>query len=300
MKNRLMMPILMPITSNLNLIQTMKKVILVVASAAALLFAACGGSPEVEALKAQNDSLQKIATTRDSSINSFLQSFNDIEQTLQTIKEKEKLLSLPQTEVDENQKERINQDILSLYELLKKNQSRLSKLKRKLKKSDIKIAELNKMIKTLQAQVKAQGEEIEQYKTKLATMHILVDSLFRSVDSLYAINEEKDAVIESKISEINTAFYVIGTRKELIEKGVLADKMMGKELNEEMNQEYFTKIDISKIQSLPIFSKKAEIISNHPKSSYKLAGEKTVDSLIISDGKKFWSVSKYLVIVVNK
>ena len=47
-------------------------------------------------------------------------------------------------------------------------------------------------------------------------------------------------------------------------------------------------------------SKKAKIVTTHPSSSYSFDGpEGQVDNLIITDHAKFWSTSKYLVIVVN-
>jgi hypothetical protein len=45
--------------------------------------------------------------------------------------------------------------------------------------------------------------------------------------------------------------------------------------------------------------KKVDIITTHPSQSYKIYGEKSVDSLVIINAKEFWSASKYLVIVID-
>ena len=64
-------------------------------------------------------------------------------------------------------------------------------------------------------------------------------------------------------------------------------------------KEYFTKVDITEMKELPLSAKKAKIITTHPAGSYKLEGENKVDKLVILNPDEFWSVSKYLVIVVE-
>jgi hypothetical protein len=72
-----------------------------------------------------------------------------------------------------------------------------------------------------------------------------------------------------------------------------------KKVKEDFNQEYFTRVDITKLKSIPVLRKKADIITTHPSQSYKIFGEKSVDSIVISNQKEFWSASKYLVIVID-
>jgi predicted Zn-dependent protease len=68
---------------------------------------------------------------------------------------------------------------------------------------------------------------------------------------------------------------------------------------EEFNKEYFTKINIEQTNSINLGAKKVKILTNHPKSSYKLVGEKPVEKLEITNAQDFWSTSKYLVIVIE-
>jgi hypothetical protein len=59
------------------------------------------------------------------------------------------------------------------------------------------------------------------------------------------------------------------------------------------------KIDIRQFNQLPLNSKKAKVITNHPADSYHLTGVKTVESLVIDKPEEFWKSSKYLLIVVE-
>ena len=63
---------------------------------------------------------------------------------------------------------------------------------------------------------------------------------------------------------------------------------------------YFTKIDIRKVNVIPLESRYAELLTNHPANSYSLLKDSKGEyTLRITDAAKFWSVSKYLVVRVK-
>ena len=67
-----------------------------------------------------------------------------------------------------------------------------------------------------------------------------------------------------------------------------------------MNTSYFTKMDITATKEIQLSAKKAKLVTTHPAGSYKIDGaDGKADKLIILDADKFWSVSKYCVIVVE-
>jgi len=254
--------------------------------------------------KSFNDSLNQIISKRDASIDEFLTTMNEIESNLAEIKAKEGLLDISQQgELSVSQKDKINQDILNLYELIKKNKQKLSNLENKLYNSKIEIKQLNNMIKKLNLQLASKDSTVESLKDKLSGMNILVDSLFKNIDSMYQENTVKQEIISAQTDEINKAFFTIGTKKELMEKGVIDKKGgfigIGKisQLKSNFNKENFTQIDITKKHSFPIKSKNYQILTTHPDKSYKITGTEVADSLKITDFKEFWSVSKYLVII---
>ena len=70
--------------------------------------------------------------------------------------------------------------------------------------------------------------------------------------------------------------------------------------SEGINNGHFTQIDYTKVRKIDINSKKAKIITTHPTGSYKLIQSKNkVDSIIITNPDKFWSASKYLIVVTH-
>jgi hypothetical protein len=271
----------------------------------------CGNikeDPEYQKLQLERDSLAGLANTDAGQINQYLADFNDIQSNLDKIKETENLVSVNATgtETSQSSKDQINNDMQLIYDLMQKNKETIAQLKRKLKKSDARLLELEKMIDNLQKQMDAKDVEITSLKDQLEKMNIKVEILTTNIDSLNRENTNKENVIANKTEELNTAFYVYGTRKELEEHQVITKEggFIGigriEKLKDSFNKDYFTKVDITKLSTIPLNVKKARLVTTHPSSSYKLEGsDKKVDKLTILNAAEFWSTSKYLVIVVE-
>lgn len=273
----------------------------------ALFIAACntsstdGSSPELDSLKAENERLKAEAITKDQSINEFLQSLNEIEENLNAIKEREKIVRITSTSM-ENQntkQEQIAADINMIGQLLLENKSKIASLNKKLKAAGIKSAELEKIIEGLNKKLDEKDNEIASLKEELTIANAALEKLF--VEYNQRLEE-----LDDKTGKLNTAYYVIGTKKELLEKGVITKEggFVGigktKKLKSDFNKEYFTKIDVTTTFSIPLLTKKASVITTHPSGSYKIEGSKNkAEKLVILNSEDFWSASKYLVIIVE-
>jgi hypothetical protein len=273
-----------------------------------LLFA-CGraAKKEAEALKATNDSLLAQTVQKDEAINEFIRSVNDVQLMLDTIKMKENLINLSTQQSGELQvsaKDQIKNDITSIYGLLLKNKHQLDVLTRQLKASGMKVTELQVMVARLTKDIAEKNKEIEVLRDRLAKMDIVVETTNLKLDTLTNIVKnqsnqlnDQSQTISGQDAALNTAYYIIGTSKELSKNGVIGkgDRILG-----DFNKSLFTKIDIRNVTEIPILSKKAKVLSNHPTTSYKLTGDKKIiQALEITDYKAFWSNVKYLVIMVN-
>jgi hypothetical protein len=273
-----------------------------------LLFA-CGRSAkkEAEALKAQNDSLMAQTMQKDEAINEFIATVNDIQGTLDTIKMKENIINLSTDKAGElklSAKDQIKSDIISIYALMQKNKQQLDDLTRKLKNSNMKVGELQKLVDRLQKDIAAKNTEIEILRDKLARLNIVIEETNMRVDTLTGVVKtqgsklkDQSQTIAAQDAALNTAYYIIGTAKDLKKNGVIGK---GDKILPDFNKDLFTKIDIRKVSEVSILSKRAKVLSNHPTASYKLAGDKKmIQSLQIVDYKSFWSNVKYLVIMVE-
>ena len=286
----------------------MKNLLVILSSL--ILFSSCFTEikDENESLKSELDSLNQLATMKDSAINYFIKSINEIESNLEVIKEKESIITISSSskgELDQSQKDRINEDIQLIYDLLIKNKETVNKLNKKFDQANIKIKEFEKTIERLNKQIEEKDLEINALREELIAMNIQIETLTSHAEQLTAESEKKSEIIEQKIDELNTAYYVFGSEKELKENQVITKEGgfigLGKieKLKDNFNKDYFTVIDIRESKTIPLFSKKAKIVTTHAQDSYKFYGENTVDSLVIIDPEKFWAASKYLVIIID-
>lgn len=271
---------------------------------------------KVKKLEARNDSLVQQATLKDESINEFLQSFNDIQDNLDSIKTKEMIITdrtAGKTELKKKAKDQINDDINTIYLLLNDTQDKLAEVRKKLGKSDYNVKELQKVVDHLSKQLAAKDKEIGYLMEELEKMNIKVVKLAQSVNTLKRENIEKDVTIQDQTEEIdektielNRAYYAIGTNKELKENNIITAEggFIGigknKKLADNFNEEFFKQIDIRDVTLIPIpGTKKVVIVTTHPSESYKITGEEDARVLEIVNIEEFWKSSKYLVIIID-
>ena len=252
------------------------------------------------------DSIENVSSNlngklneKDAAIQELVSSFNEIQENLNAIKEKEKIISKVTSDGDVKSKEdQIKEDIQSIYDLMAKNKDRIGSLSKKLKNSKLQIDGLEKMIENMQATLSLKDSEIEELKTKIEGLNVELSSLTTNYKAVENESNQKTEII-------NTAFYAIGTSKELKENNVITKEGgiigLGKttKLSSDFNKEYFTKINIEKTTSINLGAKKIKILTTHPSNSYKLIGEKPIEKLEITNTKEFWSASKYLVIILD-
>lgn len=291
----------------------MKKFFYVLLIPVLLLASGCN-QKKIDRLQAQNDSLRAVGTDKDSNISEFVSTFNEIEANLDSIKQVEKVIdkSTQAGEVKGSRKEQIKSDIKYIYDLQQKNRKMVAELTKKLSNSGAHAAKLQKMIDNLNKsidekdqQIAQMTEELGKLNVQVTDLNVKVTDLNTNVDNLSADNAKKQADIDAKTAALNTAYYVIGTNKELKDKKIINAKggFIGigrsKDIMADLDMNSFTKVDITTVNEIPIMKKKITIITPHPAASYRIEGEKTADKLVILNAQEFWSLSKVCVISVK-
>lgn len=269
-----------------------------------LFVSSCGdaekeANPLADSLKEVTTGLNGKLNEKELALQEFISTFNEIQENLNTIKAKEKIVTQTSTTGDVKSKEdQIKEDIQAIYDLMGKNKSRINSLSKKLKDSNLKLEGMALMIENLQNSLNMKDEEITDLKSRIESLNIELSTLNTDYKDIQGENEVKTAALK-------TAFYAFGTSKELKEKNIITKEGgfigIGKsnKLKDDFNKEYFTKVDIDQTTTINIGAKKAKIITTHPSGSYKLIGEKKVERIEITNAEEFWSVSKYLVIIIE-
>ena len=288
----------------INPIKEMKKV-LFMAAVAMMLFSCNEGFNGNNVSDRERDSLRNIIDQKDSEINDLMGTFNEIQQGFDLINEAEGRVNMMREGAENNSSAaNIRENMDFIQQTLDENKRKIEELQSKLKSSSINSSKLKEAINSLTQQLNEKNAELETLRAQLAEKDVKIEELSGTVTSLKTENEQvkqqKEATEEiarNQDAQLNTAWYVFGTSKELKAEGILSK---GEVLQGNYNKSYFTKIDIRKVNVIPLESKSASILTNHPAGSYTLLKDgKGEYTLRITDAAKFWSVSKYLVVKVK-
>lgn len=252
----------------------------------------------------QTDSLQKIIEQKDNEINDMMGILNDIDEGFRLINEAENRVSVAKEGEGADKKQRIRENIQFIQQRLAQNRELIEKLRKQVSESSVKGEEMKRTIENLVKQLEDKDHQLKDLRAQLEAkdIHIeeldmTINSLNKDVSNLKGESEQKSQTISNQDKQLNTAWYVFGTKKELKEQQILVN---GKVLQGNFNKSYFTKIDIRNFKELKLYSKSAKLLTMHPSSSYKLERDsKDQYVLRITNPQIFWSTSKYLVVQVR-
>lgn len=259
-----------------------------------------GESEELARLRSENRELSNQLVEKDSVLNESIMLFNEIEENLAMINLKEDEIRYRSNDIElaEDGKQWILQEIQNINYLREANQKKVSELNKQLANKNLEIDQFKAMVSNLMNKIEVQEEEIEMLRTELAEL----DKEY--VELLEAYQEQSQIAAET-IQELNTVYYAYGSEEELINNGVIVKEGgfigMGKKtsIKGDLNDDYFTKIDLTKEDKIDVVGKKVKFITDHPSSSYSIQTNGQNHSIKINDPKSFWKVSKYLVVVVD-
>jgi uncharacterized coiled-coil protein SlyX len=274
---------------------------LIIAAMALILMSSCGNKNS-ETIQMERDSLITVLNERDASLNEFLAAASEIEANLDSIVRREgsiKMAAGTGSEINTTQKDRINADVAAINELMKRNREKINSLTSQLKNANSQLAANDKMIQSLNERLASKDKELTALRDELLALKIQVANLETSVSNLSAENEAQSVAM-------HTAYYVVGKSKDLRDKKIINNTggLLGigktSQLDPNIDNTMFNKIDYTHVEVISINSSNPKIITSHPKNSYTFdKQENKFTNLHITDAEKFWSASKYLVIITD-
>lgn len=283
----------------------MKK-LFIIACCAALMVTGCKdgkNTPDLASVH-QADSLNDIIAQKDSEINDLMGTFNEVSEGIRQISEAENRIALAKSGEGANKKQQLKEDIQFIANQMKKNKELIAKLQKKLDGSSLQNTALKKTIDDLTAQLEEKEKQLQTLREELDSkdIHIAaldesINNLNTNVSNLKTESQKKTETINSQDKQLNTAWYVFGTKKELKGQHIMEE---GKVMSGNFNKNYFTKIDIRNTTEIKLYSKTAKLLTAHPSSSYNLVRDANKQyTLRITNPQIFWSTSKYLVVLVK-
>lgn len=280
-----------------------------VMASALLAFMACnrGPSEQEQALMTKSAQLEAQIASRDSLIEDMTRSFSDIESNLALIDEREKLLQQNNTdELSLDQRKRITRDIQLMNSLMNESRERIADLTKRLDKSRIESSGLRKKLKDLDFMLATRDSSITNMKDQLLAKDFKIEQVNQQLTAIELEIARREATIEQLGDELNTAWYAVGTQKELEENGVITRSggVLGlgrtAALNDGVSAERFRAVDTRETRRIPLEGKKVELVTEHPNGSYEIVEENEhLAYLEIKDPNSFWKLSKYMVAEVK-
>ncbi len=285
----------------------MKKLLLLSLCVAMLASCDMGGGSK-DRLKAENDSLSLALSQRNAELDEIMGTFNTVQEGFRQINAAENRVDMERNALNENSatdRQRITEDIQFIAKTMEDNRQQIAKLQSQLKNSSANSAQMKRAVQALTEQLAEKTKRIEELRAELESKNVRIQELDEAVNSLNANlqnisseNEERARVLAEQEKAINTAWFVFGTKSELKAQKILQSGDVLR--NSDFNKDYFTEVDIRKMKEIKLYSKRAELLTTHPSGSYALEkDDKNQLTLVITNPKDFWSVSRYLVIQVR-
>ena len=270
----------------------MKKIVILSLLASFLLSSCNYESPKFKAMQASRDSLQNVLIQKDKEASEYLAIINEIEQNLDQIKSVQGFIAADQGEGTTDSRTRIENNINLINNLLNENKAKIADLEKRAQQ----VGALQSRVNALKKQMEAKEAEIAELKIQLEERNVKIQQLENTVvtmnENLTVLSAEKriiENVAADQDAALHTAFYFLGTTKELKNKGIDIKKRT-------LNKAAFTQIDTRNVTSINLNSKSGIVLTNHPIRSYKIHVIDKNATLEIINPTEFWSMSKYLVV----
>ena len=243
-----------------------------------LVFAGCSNSDQVQKMTdlANKDSVMLVqANQKDSSITMYLGELSQIQDNLDRIKAREKMISINSGEIGSN-KQSVLSEVKELDEWIVKNDKRMNALQGSLKKMTTQNSNLSDIVMHLSQEIAQKDTEIAMLQTSLGKANNDLSNVTASFnDSIIAINMVR-AQVMFITDKMNTVYYVSGTIKQLKDNGVV-NKQGGfigigrtSKVNPQINNSNYTQADLTTLKGVSLNGKFKNFITTHPDNSYTI------------------------------
>ena len=227
-----------------------------------LTFAGCqqgNKNAQNQEIDQQRDSLKQIIAQKDNEINDMIGTLNDIEEGFREITEAQGRVQVAKRGEGASSAGRIKENMQFIQSTLQQNKELIGKLRQQLRESSVASEQLRRTIENLTSQLEAKSAEIQKLMVELDAKDIHIGELDEqiaglsdNVSQLVTEGQQKDNTITTQDKELNSAWFVFGTKSELKEQKILSS---GEVLRGNFNKDYFTKVCAAHHQSAAVLER---------------------------------------------
>jgi uncharacterized protein YhaN len=267
-------------------------------------------SEEYRSLVTANASLQDSIQRMQQEVNDITLSMNQIEKNLVKLRRDEMQIDDIRDEATSrrNQGDRIFLILAEMDAYMEENKTLVQKLDKQLAKSRHVTEGLRRLVALQKQAILEKEAQIQELTQSMAKLKEEFTTTVAAKDAIISQQEarltDQQKTIHEKQTTLNTGYILYGDRQQLFEQGVLQSEggLLGKnvKLTSKLDPGLFSPIDIKKVQEIKIgVTRKQKALTIHPADSFYFVKTDGQTYLKITDPDRFWSVSKYLVVVIE-
>ncbi len=200
--------------------------------------------------------------------------------------------------------------ITEIGDYVQQNNVMIADLEKKVRESKTINTSLKSMISLKNQQVDEKEKQIQELLASIEALHKDFKVAVADRDSVIAnvrrqMSDTKtqlvstQATVKAKEEELNTGYITFGTKQELAQKGVIqsGSKVV---LSTQLENSDFKPVNIQTIEELDLgVTKRQKMATSHPTDTYYFVKTDGRTLLKIVDKPKFWSISRYMVVVID-
>lgn len=271
-------------------------------------------SEKYQALLAERDSLYTEAVAAKGGFDQALNTINEIENALESVRAQENIIMMENQEGNTN---KAVSEINAIQQTLQENRNKINDLEKQLAAQGASSKALQQTVSRLKKQLEGKDtyiaslkDELQQSRQQIADLNEQVTDLSQNIDELNSNldvmnvqNAAQQATIQNQDAMLNTVWIAIGPQQTLVEKGIVSKGglFQASAINKEgFDKSQFVQSDKRELVNIPLNTKRPKIMTTHPESSYQLTESEEGNVVLqILDKDAFWSMSNYLVVSIK-
>lgn len=267
----------------------------------------------LDSLTQRNGELEEEARLKHEFLEEYVTLVNKTLTDLERITQREGMIHQARMDIEANEasgatagsvEQRIQDNLAAINRYIEESEKQREQL-------ESERAQLNRFARSRAVDVSSFNKTIKQLNTlieeKEQTIRSLRDEAKTMLSRIHNLERERTVLVEEN-TELREAYYVVGTRIELMEKDIIDRKggflRIGRKTHiEQLNASNFT---AGTVETAEVFVgqalKKYQILSNHRTNAALFSFQERPDGvyLTISNPEEFWKISRYLIVEVKK
>ncbi len=278
---------------------------------AVLILAGCNGreaelESEMVLMQSRMDSLHSVIASKDSYFDEIVTSINRVYANLEEVRVSEEQIKMQAGEEEGGYSVTSSESRVNLLNQVDKIGSSLEESRKQIARLESRIGLLNREQKGLNEMVAALKQQLAEREQTIAVLETNLRSLEGEIVEKSRLIVQRDSVIQSKETELNTVYYIAGTRSELEELGIIDEEggflwgLLGSTpvLSSGMDETLFNRFDISADRFIAIDGEIEELVPKRNEEYYMSTSAEEHSTLQILDTDKFWQ-ERFLVIITG-